>query len=99
MKTRYINDNNRQDVQRKYIDQILGEMDFMQIKDGLRNYLNQEKDKSGNYSLESEIRKEAPEVLVDNWEDFNQPATLTKKKNRYGSEIDYPSTQEELFHA
>lgn len=98
MKTRYINDSNRQEVQRKYIDQILGEMDFMQIKDGLRNYLTKEKDRSGNYSLESEIRKEAPEVLVDNWQDFDQPATLTKKKDRSDFEIDDPSTQEELAH-
>jgi hypothetical protein len=97
MKARYINDSNRKEVQRKYIDQILGEMDFMQIKDKLRDYLTKEKDKSGNYSLESEIRKEAPEVLVDNWEDFDQPATLTKPKKSFS--IDSPSTQEELYHA
>lgn len=80
MKTRYISETNRKEVQRKYIDQILGELDFMQIKDHLRDYLSKEKDKSSNYALESEIRKEAPEVLVDNWEDFNGPATLTKKE-------------------
>jgi hypothetical protein len=113
MKSRYINEENRKEVQRKYIDQILGEMDFMQIKDKLRDYLSKEKDKSGNYSLECEIRKETPEVLVDNWEDFDQPATLTKKKSQDshlsewysegGSgttfEQDDPSTQEELYHA
>jgi len=97
MKTRYINDTNRKEVQRKYIDQILGEMDFMQIKDKLRDYLTKEKDKSGNYSLESEIRKEAPEVLVDNWEDFNQPTTLTKPKKEF--HLDSPSTEEEYHHA
>ena len=98
MKSMYINEENRKEVQRKYIDQILGEMDFMQIKDKLRDYLTKEKDKSGDYSLECEIRKEAPEVLVDNWEDFDQPATLTKSKDK-GFHLDSPSTQEELYHA
>jgi hypothetical protein len=79
MRTRYIKESNRKEVQRKYIDQILGEMDFMQIKDSLRDYLTKDKDKSSNYSLECEIRKEAPEVLVENWEDFDEPATLTRE--------------------
>jgi hypothetical protein len=78
MKTRVINEYNRTEIQRKYIDQILGELDFMQIKDRLRDYLELEKDKSANYALEAEIRRQAPEVLVDNWEDFNEPTTLTK---------------------
>lgn len=79
MKTKVINQLNRKEIQRKYIDQILGELDFMQIKDRLRDYLSKEKDKESNYSLEAEIRKEAPEVLVDNWEDFGGPATLTEE--------------------
>jgi len=100
MKSRYVNETNRKEIQRKYIDQILGELDFMQIKDLLRDYLTKEKDKSSNYSLESEIRKESPEVLVDNWEDFDQPATLTKnKKDKIDFRIDSPSSQEEYHHA
>ena len=83
MRTRYVSDINRKEVQRKYIDQILGELDFMQIKDKLRDYLEHEKDKESNYALEAEIRKEAPEVLVENWEDFNGPATLTEEEERY----------------
>ena len=79
MKTKVINQINRKEIQRKYIDQILGELDFMQIKDRLRDYLQKEKDKESNYALEAEIRKEAPEVLVDNWEDFNVPSTLTEE--------------------
>jgi hypothetical protein len=77
MKSRFIGSDNRVEIQRKYIDQILGELDFMQIKDRLRDYLSKEKDKESNYSLEAEIRKEAPEVLVDNWEGFDGPTTLT----------------------
>ena len=80
MRARYVCESNRKEIQRKYIDQILGELDFMQIKDRLRDYLEHEKDKESNYALESEIRKEAPEVLVENWEDFNGPATLTQEE-------------------
>lgn len=80
MRARYISEVNRQEIQRKYIDQILGELDFMEIKDRLRDYLSKEKDKESHYALESEIRKEAPEVLVDNWEDFEKPATKTRTK-------------------
>lgn len=91
MRARAVNYINRKEIQRKYIDQILGELDFMQIKDRLRDYLTKEKDKESNYSLECEIRKEAPDVLVDNWEDFSVPATLTKSEDR-------PKAQEELHH-
>jgi hypothetical protein len=80
MKTRYLSESNRKEIQRKYIDYILGSLDFMQIKDRLRDYFELEKDKESNRSLEAEIRKEAPEILVDNWEDFDEPATLTKRK-------------------
>lgn len=77
MKARYLNSSNRVEIQRKYIDHILGSLDFIQIKDRLRNYLDLEKDKESNTSLELEIRQEAPEILVDNWEDFAESATLT----------------------
>jgi hypothetical protein len=78
MKARVISDGNRKEIQRKYIDQLLGSLDFMQIKDKLRDYIDLEKDKESNRALEAEIRHEAPEILVDNWEDFDEPATLTK---------------------
>lgn len=83
MKTKYINALNRKEIQRKYIDQILGSLDFMEIKDRLRDYLSKEKDKESIQSLEAEIRQESPEVLVDNWEDFDEAATLTKEERAY----------------
>jgi len=98
MRARYISESNRKEIQRKYIDQILGELDFMQIKDRLRDYLEHEKDKESNYALESEIRKEAPEVLVENWEDFHQPSTLTKNKGK-DFHVDSSPEQEEYHHA
>jgi len=78
MKTKYLNAENRVEVQRKYVDHILGSLDFIEIKDRLRDYLELEKDKESDSSLEAEIRHEAPEVLVDNWEDVSEPATLTR---------------------
>jgi len=80
MLTKSINEMNRLEIQRKYIDHILGSLDFMEIKDKLRDYLELEKDKESDRSLEAEIRHEAPEILVDNWEDFDEPATLTKEE-------------------
>jgi hypothetical protein len=78
MRNRLLTEKNRVEVQRKYIDHILGSLDFMEIKDRLRDYLDTEKTFESNAALEAEIRHEAPDVLVDNWEDMNDPATLTK---------------------
>jgi len=78
MKTKVLNEKNRVEIQHKYIDHILGSLNFMEIKDRLRDYLEIEKTFESDASLEAEIRHEAPEVLVDNWEDMDEPATLTK---------------------
>ncbi len=81
MRNRILTEKNRVEVQRKYIDHILGSLDFMEIKDRLRDYLESEKTFESNAALEAEIRHEAPDVLVDNWEDMSGPATLTKGRN------------------
>ena len=81
MKAKVLSDKNRFEIQRKYIDHILGSLDFMEIKDRLRDYLELEKDRESDESLEAEIRHEAPDVLVDNWEDMDGPATLTKSED------------------
>jgi hypothetical protein len=78
MKNRVLNERNRVEIQHKYIDHILGSLDFMEIKDRLRDYLEIEKGFESDASLEAEIRHEAPEVLVDNWADNKGPTTLTK---------------------
>lgn len=78
MRNRILTEKNRVEIQRKYIDHILGSLDFMEIKDLLRDYLDTEKTFESNAALEAEIRHEAPDVLVDNWEDMKGPATLTK---------------------
>lgn len=81
MRNRILTEKNRVEIQRKYIDHILGSLDFMEIKDRLRDYLDAEKTFESDAALEAEIRHEAPDVLVDNWEDMSGPATLTKGRN------------------
>lgn len=78
---------NRKDIQDKYIDYLLGSMDFMEIKNKLKEFLELEKTLESNSDLEAEILSEAPEVLLDNWEDFDEPATLTQ------SEVFYEKTR------
>ena len=99
MKDRYITESNRKEIQRKYIDQILGELDFMEIKNSLRDYLEKEKDRESNRSLEAEIRKEAPEVLVENWEDFDRPSTLTRKNKSHINNELLNKEEGEQYHA
>lgn len=81
MKVRVLNASNRIDIQRRYVDHILGSMDFMEIKDSLRDYLSLEKDRQSDAALQAEILHEAPDILVDNWEDFDEPTLLVKERH------------------
>lgn len=74
---------NRKDIQDKYIEYLLGSMDFMEIRNKLKEFLEIEKTLLSNSDLEAEIYVEAPEVLMDNWEDFDGPATLTQSEVIY----------------
>ena len=58
-----VDDGNRLEVQRKYIDYLIAHMDFMEVRRELWHYLNKDKDRYSNYSLELEISRDAPEVL------------------------------------
>lgn len=75
--------SNRREIQNKYIDHLLGSMDFMEIRNKLREFLDLEKTLESDTDLEAEIFSEAPEVLLENWEDFDSPATLTKSEELY----------------
>lgn len=74
---------NRREIQDKYIDYLLGSMDFMEIRNQLREFLDLEKTIISDGELEAEIFSEAPEVLLENWEDFDGPATLTESEAFY----------------
>jgi len=58
-------------------------MDFMEIRNKLREFLDLEKTLESDTDLEAEIFSEAPEVLLENWEDFEGPATLTQSEELY----------------
>lgn len=83
MRTQSVTASNRRDIQNKYVDHLLGSMDFMEIRNKLREFLDLEKTLESDTELEEEIVSEAPEVLLDNWEDFDEPATLTKNEVLY----------------
>ena len=51
-----INDWNRDLIQSRYVDSIIANLDFMQIRDLLREYLSSEKTYYSNEELEDEIR-------------------------------------------
>ena len=67
---RMITDDNRDIVQAKYIEHIIAHLDFMQVREMLRSYLHREKDEYTNFELECEIRKDAHEVLYEQFEDI-----------------------------
>lgn len=83
-----IDDFNRTEIQRKYIDHMIGKMDFMEIKRELWNYINQNKNRYSNYSLELEISRDAPIILGDivsgslHLKDFPIPKSSISKKSK-----------------
>lgn len=52
----YTNDSNREFLQARYIDSIIANLDFMQVRDLLRVYLDSEKSYYTNEELDDEIR-------------------------------------------
>lgn len=59
-----VDDFNRNELQRKYVDYLVGQLDFLEVRRELWSYINKEKNKYSNYSLELEISDNAP-VLLD----------------------------------
>ena len=72
--TRHINDFNRIDLQSQYVDHIVGNMDFISIKNMLRDYIDYEKDKESDADLEAEILHEAPYLLEETFEELEEVA-------------------------
>jgi hypothetical protein len=70
--TKRINDFNRLDLQSQYVDHIVGSMDFITVKQRLRDYLEIEKDRESDADLEAEILNEAPYLLQETWEELEE---------------------------
>jgi hypothetical protein len=73
-----IDSSNREDIQDKYIQAIIAHMDFMEIRESLRDYIYKEKNQLSDKNLYKEIKKQNPEILREMFqEDFID--TLTEK--------------------
>lgn len=64
-----IDDSNRQQIQDDYIQAIIAHMDFMEIRDALREYLIKEKSRYNHKHLLREIKKQNPEILREIFQD------------------------------
>ena len=64
-----IDDANRQQIQDDYIQAIIAHMDFMEIRDALREYLIKEKSRYNHKHLLREIKKQNPEILREIFQD------------------------------
>jgi hypothetical protein len=64
-----IDDANRQQIQDDYIQAIIAHMDFMEIRDALREYLIKEKNRYNHKHLLREIKKQNPEILREIFQD------------------------------
>lgn len=56
---------NRDSVQARYVDSIIAHLDFIQIRELLRDYLHSEKNLYSNDDLYDEIISKGPEYFSD----------------------------------
>lgn len=68
-----ITDSNRDEIQQKYVDSLISHLDFMQIREMLRDYLHSEKDKYSNEDLVDEIKSRDPNVCKEVFGRFYRP--------------------------
>jgi hypothetical protein len=81
LKESIINDDNRCKYQNDYIDYLISHMDFIEIREALRNYLHKEKGRYSNKFLENEIRRENPDLLsFSSWSKDEFATTLNEEK-------------------
>lgn len=71
-----VTDSNRDEIQIKYVDSIISHMDFMQIRNMLREYLHSEKDKYSNDDLADEIKSRDPKVCKEVFGRIYRPKRL-----------------------
>lgn len=60
-----ISQSNRDQIQAKYVDSIIAHLDFIQIRELLRDYLHSEKNLYSNDDLYDEILSKGPEYFSD----------------------------------
>ena len=60
-----VTNSNRDEIQVKYVDSIIAHLDFMQIRELLRDYLHSEKSLYSNDDIYDEIVSRGPEYISD----------------------------------
>jgi hypothetical protein len=60
-----IDNYNRSYVVERYVDDVVGDLHFLDIKAKLKNYLLQEKHNLTNEELEHEVMRHDPQLLSD----------------------------------
>jgi hypothetical protein len=60
-----INHINREEIQKKYVDALVGNMDFLSIQQMLRDYIDDEKRLYSNEDLKDEILSRSSNVRDD----------------------------------
>ena len=60
-----IDDFNREIIIDRYVDDIIGNLHFLETKELLKDHLLTEKHKLTNEELEYEVTRHAPEILSD----------------------------------
>lgn len=81
LKELVINDDNRCKYQNDYVEYLIAHMDFIEIREALRNYLHKEKGRYSNKFLENEIRRENPDLLNSSyWNSDEFSSTCTEEK-------------------
>jgi len=69
-----VNSDNRDEIQSRYVDYLISRMDFMQIREVLRDHLNTDKIFYSHDDLLDEIRARGPDAIK---EVFNHTSNLT----------------------
>lgn len=65
MQNELVHNYNRDEIQRKYVDSIIAHLDFIQLREVLRDYLHTEKNLYSNEDLYDEIVSRGNEYMSD----------------------------------
>jgi hypothetical protein len=69
-----VNGNNRDEIQSRYVNYLISRMDFIEIRNVLKDYINTDKIFYSHDDLLDEIKARGPEAIS---EVFNRSSNLT----------------------
>lgn len=77
MRSLTINNDNREDIESKYIDSLVSRLDFIEIRYLLKDYLRNELSRYSNEDLTDEIRAKGIDYINDVLETFQENVVLS----------------------